>query len=110
MTGWTYGEILFELESTCDNRLEFTFDHVASKSQFAEIAEHINKYVDLTKVNFSSSHQEYGIQAADCFAGAIAEDFKHGTNWREQIGVDRICESSYSSLTILQNALDNYED
>lgn len=43
------------------------------------------------------SRQSHGIQATDCLAGAIAEDYKRGTNWLDYLLDRDVTERSANS-------------
>ncbi|WP_265109163.1 DUF3800 domain-containing protein [Halosolutus halophilus] len=109
LTGYAYGELLFEQRARDARRVIFEFDHVASQSDSADIASHIEEFVPNSDPKYNSSHSSSGIQAADCFAGAVAEDHKRDTNWIDAIDNDRITSCSETSLVKLENDLDNYD-
>lgn len=106
ITGYSYGEIMFEYGARDENRLLFHLDHVASRPQTEAVIEHVETFVDITKPFVSSSENTAGVQAADCFAGAVAEDHKGDTDWLSYIEDDRITNVSNYSLSQLENDLD----
>lgn len=108
-TGYVYGEILFEMNAQEDRRPTFTFDRVASKKQCEQVVEHLQEFISNVKPFYAGSRQEYGIQTADCLAGAIAEDERKGTNWREQLDDGNVVENAKSTALIqLENSLVNH--
>ncbi len=109
LTGYAYGEILFENGAHDEHRISFEFDHVASQKQSDDIVSHIEEFVPGSKPKYNSSHNSLGIQAADCFAGAVAEDHKSDTNWLDTIDRDRVVACSETSLVQLENDLYNYD-
>lgn len=109
LTGYAYGEVLFENGANDEGHVYFEFDHVASKNQSRDIADHIEEFVPDSNPKYNSSHASQGIQAADCFAGAVAEDHKDGTDWLDPIDRDRITNCSAASLLQLENDLDSYD-
>jgi hypothetical protein len=109
LTGYAYGEILFEYDAREERRVIFEFDRVASKKQSEHVANHIEQFVPEVNPFIKGSRQSSGIQAADCFAGAVAEDHKRGTEWLDFIDSDRIVSCSPMALVQLENDLDNHD-
>ncbi|APX98580.1 DUF3800 domain-containing protein [Natronorubrum daqingense] len=109
LTGYAYGELLFERGARDENRVDFVFDHVASQSDSADIATHIEEFVPGCNPKYKSSHSSLGIQTADCFAGAVAEDHKKGTDWLSTFDADRIMTCTETALAQFQNDLDRYD-
>lgn len=105
LTGYAYGEILFELNARDDRRSHFTYDRVASKKQSKIIGEHVTDYVSPEGLLAASSEKNPGVQAADCFAGAVAEDFKKGTNWLDHFDEGDYLGCSENSLIKLETRL-----
>lgn len=108
LTGYAYGEILFDKGAADARRVIFEFDRVASKPQSEAIVDHVQTFVPETKAFIEGSRQSPGIQAADCLAGGIAEDEKSSTEWCETTGEDRIHRCSESALIQLENDLDEH--
>lgn len=109
LEGYAYGELLFEMGAKDDRRPIFVFDRVASKPQCEAVKEHVHHFVQEVKTDYQGSRQESGIQSADCFAGAVAEDHKSDTEWLSYIDDDRIHEQSYMSLLQLEQRLEDYD-
>jgi len=109
LTGYAYGEILFEKGARDEDRVNFEFDHVASMNQSTDIAHHIEEFVPGSAPRYNSSHRSQGIQTADCFAGAVAEDHKRDTNWVAEIDPTRIHRCCETALIQLQRDLLNYD-
>ncbi|QZY01247.1 hypothetical protein [Halobaculum roseum] len=109
LEGFAYGEVLFEMGAPEEQRATFTFDRVASTPQCKAVRDHVLEFVGDVEVSYKGSRKEGGIQAADCFAGAVAEDLKRDTDWLSYIDERRITESSFSSLAQLENKLHEYE-
>ncbi|AFZ73059.1 hypothetical protein SAMN05443661_102207 [Natronobacterium gregoryi] len=109
LTGYAYGELLFEKGARDERRVTFEFDHVASQSDSADIASHIEEFVPNTSPKYKSSHSSPGIQTADCFAGAVAEDHKKDTDWIDSIDSDRIISCTETSLIQLENNLTSHD-
>jgi len=109
LTGYAYGEILFDNWAEDESRMVLEFDHVASQKDSDKIVRKMKEYVPEATTHYKSSHSTPGIQTADCFAGAVAEDHKDGTDWLDQLGRSDITESHTSTLTKLENDLHNYD-
>ena len=106
LTGYAYGEILYEMDATDNQRPPvFDFDRVASNSQSVSVKEHVEEYVPVADIFIKGSRQSPGIQAADCLAGGIAEDKRRGTDWLEYLNTENITEVGYHSLTKLETDL-----
>ena len=108
LEGYAYGEVLFEMGALDEQRATFTFDRVASKPQSEAVKEHVEKFVSDVHVSYNGSRKEGGIQAADCFAGAVAEDAKSDTDWLSNIDDDRIVHVNHSSIAQLEHRLDEH--
>lgn len=80
LTGYAYGEVLFEHGAPDESRVVFEFDRVASRPQSEAIADHIETFVPDVNPFIAGSHDSAGIQSADCLAGAVAEDYKSDTD------------------------------
>ena len=106
LAGCAYGELLFELDASDDYRPpNITVDRISSKPQTEKMMQFVDDYVDDATVYLKGSHQSEGVQAADCFAGAIAEDYKSDTNWQSYLDGDMVVEASYNSLLRLEHLL-----
>lgn len=106
LTGYAYGEILFELDALDDRHQPiFDFDRVDSEPQCRAVKAHIEKFVDGVSVYFESSRKNHGIQAADCIAGGIAEDFKRDTGWLDYLDSELVTNCNHASLAQLENDL-----
>lgn len=105
LTGYAYGELLFEMDVTDDQRSTFTFDRVASKAQSKAVKNHVEEYVPATNVFIEGSQQSSGIQAADCLAGGVAEDMKRDTDWLDYLDGADVTTASYTSLMKLETRL-----
>jgi len=105
LTGYAYGELLFEMDSPGDQRAIFTFDRVASKPQSKAVKKHVEEFVPDTNVFVGGSQQSGGIQAADCLAGAVAEDIKRDTDWIDHLDRESITTATYTSLAKLETLL-----
>lgn len=108
LTGYAYGEILFEYDAVDLSRVTITFDRVASKPQSQAIATHIQQFVSQANPFIKGSRESAGIQAADCFAGAVAEDHKRDTSWLDYLDSDRIVETNHTALVQLENQLSDH--
>ncbi|UIP00326.1 hypothetical protein Hbl1158_02855 [Halobaculum sp. CBA1158] len=109
LEGYAYGEVLHEMGAQNEARSTFTFDRVNSTNQSEAVKQHISDFVGDVDITYKGSRKEGGIQTADCFAGAVAEDLKRGTDWLSNISDSRITESSYSSLVQLEHRLHEYD-
>jgi hypothetical protein len=110
LEGWAYGEILMEMGANHDQRPPvFEFDRMASKSQSVALCDHVREFVKKVDPFVEGSRKSKGIQAADCFAGAVAEDYSSDTNWLKHIDDDRIVECSPGALIQLQHKLVEYD-
>jgi len=101
LAGYSYGEILYEMGAHNKRRGTLTFDKVASNKQSKALARHAREFVELSCFPGNSKDQP-GIQAADCFAGAVAEDHKNGTDWLDSLDGAEITECSSWALTKLE--------
>lgn len=109
LTGYAYGEILFEYDVADERRVIFYIDNVASKTQTDDVIDHVTEYVDLTKPFIADSADVKGVQAADCLAGAVADDFKNDTDWLSYIDPKIITEVTYNCLTKLETDLVDHD-
>lgn len=91
-----------------ERRVIFEFDHVASMNQSEDVAEHIQRFVPDVNPYIESSHKSSGVQAADCFAGAVAEDYKRNTSWLEYLESRPMMQCSEATLVQLENQLVSY--
>ena len=107
LTGYAYGEILYDMGAQQTRHPVFEFDRVASKPQTIAVKEHTEEYVPDVNVFSDGSRQNPGIQAADCVAGGFAEDVKNGTEWRDALDDGDVTQASYSSLAKLETDLSN---
>jgi len=105
LTGYAYGEILFEAGARDETRNVFKLDRVGSKPQSQVIADHISQFIPNVNPFIEGSRKSAGIQAADCFAGAVAEDHKRGTDWLSEISDDRIVRAGSTALIQLESDL-----
>lgn len=106
LAGCAYGEILFDLEARDDYRPpSITVDRISSKRQSEQMMQFVEDYVDEARVFLKGSRQSPGVQAADCFAGAIAEDYKRSTDWLGYLNDEMVVEASYNSLLRLEYLL-----
>lgn len=106
LTGYAYGEILFEMGALEDRRDPiFDFDRVDSEPQCRAVKSHVANFVENADVYFDESRQNHGIQAADCLAGGIAEDHKRGTDWLDMLDMESITNSNHASIIQLENDL-----
>jgi hypothetical protein len=105
LTGFAYGEVLFEYGED-ERRNFFEMDRVASAEQSRDVAEHVQTFVENTQVSISGSRQSGGVQAADCIAGAIAEDHKSDTDWLSEIDPGRVTDCGPLALIQLEQKLD----
>ena len=105
LSGYAYGEVLFEMGVLDDMRASFEFDRISSQKQCDAVKNHVLHFVDLQNVYYNGSRQSGGIQAADCLAGAVAEDYKKDTNWLDHLDGDDVVECSSASLIQLENRL-----
>jgi hypothetical protein len=108
LEGYAYGEVLFEMGARDEQRPIFKFDRVSSKKQSEAVRDHVKTFVPDVNTFFQGSHQSKGIQAADCVAGAVAEDYKSDTDWLSEVSDERITECSSTALLQLEHSLDEY--
>jgi hypothetical protein len=105
--GYAYSILLQRLPSV-DSDHTFTFDKFYQTKQSDQIAAVIEEEMGRTTVTYGSSHQIKGIQAADCFAGAVAEHLRGGTQWLDAIDDIRIyCSTDDILRRIEKELLDN---
>lgn len=110
LEGYAYGEILFEMDAKEDRRPpNFTFDRVASKAQSEDVSDHVEHFVEDIRPFIKGSRKSPGIQAADCFAGAVAEDYKSGSDWLNLLDGQEVIECSSISLLQLEHLLHEYD-
>ncbi|WP_247730908.1 DUF3800 domain-containing protein [Halovivax limisalsi] len=109
LTGYAYGELLLEYGALDARRVIFEFDRVASDAQSNSVATHIGTFVPEATIQVGSSHNTPGIQAADCFAGAIAEDYKKETDWLSILDSETITDCTAGALIQLENDLTSYD-
>jgi hypothetical protein len=110
LTGYAYGEIAMDRGVGDEPRLLYHIDRVASASQTEAVLNHIQQFVEMDQGVIADSARVKGIQAADCFAGAVAEDFKRDTNWLAEFNDSQITEASKTSLIQLENDLVEYDN
>lgn len=108
LTGYAYGEILYEMGAPQEQLATFTFDQIASKKQSKALEDHVNAFVSDVQMFIGKSKQVPGIQAADCLAGGIAEDLKRDTNWLDYLETDAV-SCAETALIQLENDLHTYE-
>jgi len=113
LLGYVYGEALFEFNAPNDHLPpNFRFDRIASQKQSDAVVDHVLTFVpEIPEQNIqhASSKQVSGIQAADCAAGAFAEDIKNGSNWMSEFPDNRLTEVKYAALTQLEHRLHEYD-
>lgn len=98
LAGYAYGEILYEMGVPDDGRALFRFDRISSQKQSEKMVDHIRHFVPDVNIRYKGSRQSPGIQAADCLAGAVAEDHKSDTEWLSYVERTDITECSATSL------------
>lgn len=103
-----YAEILRRLTSIDRETFEFVFDRIIANKQSNAVANQIEQIVGDVSASFISSHSSHGVQAADCFAGAVAEDHKSDTARIEQVDQDTAVPSQ-SVLSRLEERLVQHE-
>jgi len=109
LTGYAYGEILFEYGAREERRVVFETDRMASKPQWDSMINHVERFVPSVSSYVKGSQENPAVQAADCLAGATAEDHKRNTDWLSEIADDRIVNCSQLSLIQLENDLTDYD-
>ncbi len=109
LTAYAYTEILFQHGANEENRLIFYLDRVASKKQTNRVIGKVQDLVELDQVFISDSAKVKGVQAADCFAGAVAEDARRGTSWLDEFDHNQITEAKPAGLPRLENDLVEYD-
>lgn len=103
--GHAYRELLDALPVSVTSQGRFRFDKLASQSISNEVLDLVEaRWPDLD-VDHGSSRQTRGIQAADCFAGAVAEDIRKNTAWCDTLDSQRIVDASEETLIRLQQLL-----
>jgi len=108
LEGYAYGELLFELGAK-DERTVFAFDRVASTPQSEAVEEHVQHFVENAMTDYVGSRRSSGVQSADCFAGAVAEDIKSDTDWLSYIDDENIYEQTHMSLVQLEHRLEEFD-
>ncbi|QCD64850.1 MULTISPECIES: DUF3800 domain-containing protein [Halomicrobium] len=102
--GIAYTEILYELSG--DTNIEFYPDQFRSGVQTDKLCEVIENRLKKAEIECVSSEQVDGVQAADCLAGAVAEEQKGGTPWLEHTNAEsQIAECSSWTLIELERLL-----
>jgi hypothetical protein len=109
LSGYAYGEILFDMGALDERRSVFCFDRISSQKQCEAVADHVSEIVPDTKVTYEGSKQVDGIQAADCLAGAVAEDYKRDTDWLGYLDDEDVVQANYMSLAKLEADLHGYD-
>jgi hypothetical protein len=109
LTGYAYGEALFENGARESNRVIFEFDQVISKPQGRAVKEHVQHFVPDCNAFVKGSRKSSGIQAADCLAGAVAEDYKRDTDWLDHLDDDKVSRVGAAALAKLENDLYEYD-
>lgn len=104
VTGYAYAELLHHIGATelydC-----FTFDTFISSKQSDRIA-HIIQDEEITlPVESGSSRQVKGIQAADCFAGAVSDHHQGDESWLDSINENRIIDATDYALCRIEKEL-----
>lgn len=105
LAGYAYGEILFELGARSVNQTVFKCDRISSQNQSQEMVDHIEHFVPEVEGFHKGSRQVPGIQAADCLAGAVAEDMKSSTDWLDYLDTEKVVNCSSLSLIQLEKDL-----
>ncbi|MEA5387143.1 DUF3800 domain-containing protein [Haloarculaceae archaeon H-GB11] len=109
LAGYAYGEILFEMDADKERRATFAFDRISSAKQSEAVEKHLSRFVPDVKSDYVGSRQEHGVQAADCLAGAVAEDWKYGTDWLDYLDGNIVTRANHAALAQLQHDLTQYE-
>ena len=109
LIAYAYTEILFQPGADELRRLLFYFDGVAWQKQANRVSGKIQHLVDLEQLVVSDSAQVKGVQAADCFAGAVAEDERHGTDYLGEFPADTVTEAVPGGLVQLEQDLRKYD-
>lgn len=109
LAGYAYGEILFEMGAREENLATFTFDRISSQKQSEKVADHVSAFVDVDNIFYEGSRQVAGIQAADCLAGAVAEDIRKGTEYMDRLDDDAVYECTPTSIAQLEHDLHEYD-
>jgi len=109
LAGYAYGEILYEMDADQEQIATFTFDRISSKKQSEKVAAHFETFVPGVDPFIKGSRQSPGIQAADCLAGAVAEDIKSDTEWLDYLDDDLITKATYTSLAKLEHDISVHE-
>lgn len=100
-----YCELLHALPVSVTSQDRFRFDQLASRSISTEVLDRVESRWPELDAGYGSSRQIRGIQAADCFAGAVAEDLKRGTTWREELDGRGVVDVSAETLIRLERLL-----
>lgn len=87
--GFSYHEILTELLPSPDAPARLKFDRFRSGTDSNPIAQRATIDRPQWEAIDKTSESVKGIQAADCIAGAIAEDLCSETHWTDMLDVER---------------------
>jgi hypothetical protein len=110
LTGYAYGEILFEHGANDDRRQIFEFDRVASTKQSQAMVDHIQEFVPAVRTYIEASHNSAPIQTADCIAGAIRETkMDRGEDWSDLLTDLNISRCGSTALVQLEQDLYEYD-
>lgn len=105
LTGYAYGELLFELSENVGTDPELEFDRVASEPQCEGVVAAVQELVAGATPTYKSSRQVPGIQAADCLAGGVAEQLKGGEPWLDHLSQETVLDCRDITLIQLENKL-----
>lgn len=105
LTGYAYGELLFEMSENSGDDPEFEFDRVASEPQCEGVVTAVRELVEDATSRYKSSRQVPGIQTADCLAGGVAEQYKGGEPWLDYLSPETVTDCRDMTLIQLENKL-----
>lgn len=87
-----------------EEHIEFTFDRLFGKAQSDQVRRTINRSSLNMDIQHKSSHGTRGIQAADCVAGLVAETYRGGEDWMNNLH-ERTTDLSHNFIDILNDEL-----
>lgn len=96
-----YAEMLSQLAPDSGVGYPFTFDRMIGKRQSDEVANAITRRLPQFDVRHAGSRQIRGLQAADCFAGAVAESLRGESDWLARFDDSNVtCATEYALIGV----------
>jgi len=81
----------------------FTFDRLISKKMSERVTEVMNQTISSLEIRHDDSRKTTGIQTADCFAGAVREDWLRGAGWLDNF--EDVTDVTDSALATVEKRL-----